>query len=431
VSRDLVAETAFHAADRALETSVFEGLDLAAVVADEVMMMRAVRVRRLVPRDALSEIDSLDVAALDEHVERSVDTRNADSTTAVAQRVEDLVRRDAARLLAEDLHDGSAGAAASITGALKRRPSLCRPAHRRIISALRTRMTIITAVRITTLLVAATALTIASGCSTATQGGAARTSVVAAFYPLAYAAEQIGGDGVRVEDLTPAGAEPHDIELAPSDVAHIDAADVFLYVGGGFQPAVEQAARDASGRKVDVLTTALHQNGDDGTDQGIDPHVWLDPTLYARVARVVGRTLHRNSTAFRRRLALLDRDYRRGLASCRRHELVTSHAAFGRLAARYGLDQVAISGRQPEAEPSARRLAELSHLVERHGVTTVFVEPLVSPKVADAVAREAGVKTAVLNPIEGLTKEQQAAGENYFSLMRENLAALRHALGCR
>jgi zinc transport system substrate-binding protein len=271
-------------------------------------------------------------------------------------------------------------------------------------------------------------LALGAGCGTASNGaGGGRTPVVAAFYPLAFAAEQIGGRTIDVRNLTPAGAEPHDIELTPKDVAEIQDARAVFYLGNGFQPAVEDAARGARGDAVDLLK-GLDLHNDDGK---ADPHVWLDPTLYAKLATRIGATLSRNPAPFRRRLAALDAEYRRGLADCRRREIVTSHAAFGYLALRYGLKQIAISGLDPEAEPSARHLAELADLVRRDGATTIFTESLLSPEVAETVAREAGVTTTTLNPIEGLTKDQQDSEADYFSLMRQNLGALRSALGCR
>jgi zinc transport system substrate-binding protein len=164
-----------------------------------------------------------------------------------------------------------------------------------------------------------------------------------------------------------------------------------------------------------------------------DPHVWLDPVLYARIVRRVGIALGRPRAAGRlaARVLLLDRAYRAGLAHCARREFVTTHAAFGYLAARYGLRQVAITGLDPESEPTAQRLASLAKLVRRDHVGTVFFERLVSRKLAQTVAREAGAGTAVLDPIEGLTPSEQSRGATYLTLMRQNLAALRKELRCR
>jgi zinc transport system substrate-binding protein len=163
-----------------------------------------------------------------------------------------------------------------------------------------------------------------------------------------------------------------------------------------------------------------------------DPHVWLDPVRYAKVVDRIGQALGKQSAAndLKRRLMNLDSEFRAGLADCERNEIVTSHEAFAYLAERYGLEQVAITGLSPEAEPEPGKLQDVVNLVRARGVTTIYFETLVSPRIAETVARETGAKTAVLNPIEGLTEEQAANGEDYFSLMRMNLAALRAGLGC-
>jgi zinc transport system substrate-binding protein len=256
--------------------------------------------------------------------------------------------------------------------------------------------------------------------------------VVAAFYPLAYAAERIGGPSFNVRNLTPPGSEPHDLELTPQEVAAIQDAGIVLYLSHGFQPAVSKAVDEASGKKVDILAgLALHPA--DGAEAGLtaDPHVWLDPILFARVVERIGTALDRPATPLVADLHKLDAEYRKGLRDCKRHEIVTSHAAFGYLAARYGLEQVSITGLSPEAEPTPQQLAHVIQIVRRTHATTVFFETLVSPRLADTVAREVGARTAVLDPIEGLTPAEQKRGDNYLTLMRQNLAALRKALACR
>jgi len=263
-----------------------------------------------------------------------------------------------------------------------------------------------------------------------------RSTVVAAFYPLAYAAERVGGAEVAVENLTPPGSEPHDLELAPKTVARILRADVVLYLGHGFQPAVAAAVKQAEGDSVDVLTGLPLTAAPAAEQEGgltADPHVWLDPILFARIVERIGDVLHATdgADALVADLQRLDSEYRSGLAHCARKEVVTSHAAFGYLAKRYGLTQVPITGLTPEAEPTARQLADVVKLVRRTHATTVFFETLVSPRLAQTVAREVGARTAVLDPIEGLTPAEQARGENYLSVMRKNLSALRRALACR
>ncbi len=258
-----------------------------------------------------------------------------------------------------------------------------------------------------------------------------RNTIVAAFYPIAYAAEQIAGDTVDVRNLTPAGAEPHDLELTPGDVRAVHDASLVFYLGDGFMPGLETAVQERNGRSVDLLQQLRREEGNGG-GQPDDPHVWLDPVRYAAMVRLIGSALGNDVSAGRlaRRLVQLDTQYRHGLAHCARRQVVTSHAAFGYLAARYGLEQIPLEGLTPEAEPSARDLARLVDVVRASGATTVFFETLVSPKLAQTVAREAGVGTAVLDPIEGLTDDEIAAGADYFSVMRSNLTALQKALGC-
>jgi len=271
------------------------------------------------------------------------------------------------------------------------------------------------------------AVILLSGCGGSSGSGGRRT-IVAAFYPLAFVAQQLGGKKVDVKNLTPPGAEPHDIELTPRDVGELQQADVVLYLSHGFQPAVEQAVAGAHGKKIDALAGIDLRRGVGDEAGKSDPHVWLDPALFSRLARRIGGELGyvRQGDNLARRVLALDRRYRAGLAHCARKDFVTSHAAFGYLAARYHLHQVPITGIDPESEPSPQHLRALIQLVRREHVTTVFFERLVSPRLAETVARDAGAKAAVLDPIEGIT-----GGNDYFSVMRQNLRQLRTALGCR
>lgn len=260
----------------------------------------------------------------------------------------------------------------------------------------------------------------ATGCGTSEPGG--RPTVVASFYPLAWAAEQISRDSSReVVNLTPPGAEPHDLELTPRDVETIRDAELVVYVGGGFQPATEDAVARREGPSVDLLR------------EGEDPHIWLDPVRFHEAVRLIADELGDFASSSRtlRDLMRLHVSYKRGLSRCERRVLVTTHASFGRLAARYGLTQLSIAGRSPEAEPSPRDLERIVEEVRASGATTVFTEPLVSSRLAETVAREAGVEVATLDPIEGLSEERLAAGDDYLTVMRRNLETLREALGCR
>jgi zinc transport system substrate-binding protein len=281
-----------------------------------------------------------------------------------------------------------------------------------------------------------------SGGSAAADG---RVRVVASFYPLAEAARQVGGSDVHVDDLTPPGSEPHDLEVSTRQVDDLLDADVVVVMGRRFQPAVEEAAAHRHGGTVvvlDALGLGARTVADEGrAGSGIDPHVWLDPTRMHRIVQAVADGLaeaapakrsvfQRRAAAYEAVLDRLDGRYRAGLDTCRTRTIVTSHAAFGWLARTYRLQQESITGLSPEQEPDPRRVAQLVDLVRSRHVTTVFTETLVSPKVADTLAREAGVRTDVLDPLEGLTAARAAAGDGYVSVMDDNLARLRTALGC-
>lgn len=254
--------------------------------------------------------------------------------------------------------------------------------------------------------------------------------VLASFYPLEFVAERVGGDDVVVSSITPPGAEPHDLELSPAQVRAVGAADVVVVLSG-FQPAVDEAvAARSPERLVDVATQA-------DLDTADDPHFWLDPTLLAAVvdpvAEALADALPESAEAFATRaatlredLAALDAELAAGLATCESRTIVTAHEAFGFLAARYDLEQIGIAGIDPEAEPSPARLRQVAAAIEGRGVTTIFTETLLNPKVAEVLATDLGLSTAVLDPLESLADPQ----EDYLSVMRENLAALRPALRC-
>jgi zinc transport system substrate-binding protein len=265
-------------------------------------------------------------------------------------------------------------------------------------------------------------LVIPAGCGSEEAGS--RRPVIAAFYPLAHAAQRIAPRR-DIENLTPTGGEPHDLELSPRDVERIREADTVLYFGQGFMPALEDVV-EGEDNAVDLLEGERLR-------EGHDPHLWLDPMRYAAIVHRVAIALGRRGAAegLVADLEELDAEFRAELATCARRRIVTSHAAFGYLADAYGLEQVPLTGVSPEAEPSARAIEGLVEEVKASGATTVFFETLVSPDLAETIAREAGAETAVLNPLEGLTAEELEKGEDYFSIMRKNLAALRAALGCR
>lgn len=276
-------------------------------------------------------------------------------------------------------------------------------------------------------------------------------SVAAAFYPLEYVVQRVGGDRVDIEGLTPPGAEPHDLELGARQTARIVDADMLVHLSG-FQPAVDEAAQQVGERAFDVASVVdlregyeeLNHEEDGGAgedeahegDKQRDPHVWLDPTLLGEIGDAVAQRLaaldpggsagyQARAGALRADLGQLDGEFRNGLAQCARTDIVVSHNAFGYLAARYGLEQVGISGLSPEEEPSPARVVEAARYARENKVTTIFFETLVSPAVAETVASEVGAETAVLDPVEG-----QPENGDYLTAMRANLKALQVALGC-
>lgn len=310
------------------------------------------------------------------------------------------------------------------------------------------------------LLAAAACGSASTGTSAGGAGAGDRPKVLAAFYPLEWVTSRVGGDDVEVGTLTSPGVEPHDLELTPRQIAEIERADLVVYLKG-VQPAVDEAvAEHAADRSFDVAAAVTtlpaagvdphgeeehgeehgdehgHEDGHAHGEIDYDPHLWLDPSRFATVATKLGDRLAEaaaaHADAFRSRaaataqeLTALDKELSDGLAECARRTVVTSHAAFGYLADRYKLQQVGISGIDPESEPSPARLAEVAKVAKQEKVTTIFTEELVSPKVAEVLAKEVGATTAVLNPIES----RPATGD-YLSATRENLARLRTALDC-
>ncbi|MFD3482527.1 metal ABC transporter substrate-binding protein [Streptomyces sp. NPDC058665] len=303
-------------------------------------------------------------------------------------------------------------------------------------------------------------------------GGAAekkggKLAVVASFYPMQYLAEEIGGDHVDVSTLTKPGVEPHELELGTRQAAQLGEADYILFLKG-IQPAVDEAITAAGvPNTVDAasLTTLEkhgsevgHDHGDEHGDEhageehageehegeegeaGTDPHIWLDPVKYAEVAKGVGTSLEKadpdnaaayrkNTTALVERLTTLDTAFKEGLADTSTKTFITTHSAFGYLAERYGLTQESISGLSPESEPSPARIKELRSIAAEDKVGTVFFETLVSDKTAKTVAADSGLRTDVLDPIEGITEKSK--GADYIEVMKSNLAALEKALGAK
>lgn len=289
----------------------------------------------------------------------------------------------------------------------------------------------------------------------ASTGGAAHDvslHVVASFYPLQYAAERVGGSHVEVSSLTKPGAEPHDLELTPKQAGQVAQSSLLIYLGG-FQPSVDAVAKEAP-QRMDVASVAdldLHADevtaidgghADEGHDHehGSDPHFWLDPVRYAKVVTAIGEkfagqdpknaTQYRSAAAsFVKELGALDSSFATTLATCSNRNLVTGHTAFGYLAQRYKLHQVGVTAISPDQEPTPGRLKAVTAYVKANKVTTIYTETLVSPAIADTVAKQTGAKVAVLDPLEGIS--DKSAGPDYLSVMRANLKTLKQGQSCR
>ncbi|WP_046227906.1 metal ABC transporter substrate-binding protein [Paenibacillus dauci] len=296
--------------------------------------------------------------------------------------------------------------------------------------------------------------------TTAGEGSTDKLHIVTSFYPMQEFTSKVAGDLADVQVLIPPGTEPHDWEPTPQDIAKITDADMLVYNGAGLESWMTQV-QDAVGTNGPKMVEASKgiqvmdgyheeeehegeeahaaEEGHDHDHGGFDPHVWLSPQQAQTEVRNIESSLSelapdhaadfkKNADAYLAELQKLDTDYKTDLSNTKRKDFITQHTAFGYLARDYGLTQVGISGLSPEEEPTAAKMAEVVDFAKSNNVKTIFFETLVSSKVADTIANEVGAQTAVLNPLEGLTSEQEAAGENYISVMRENLAALTKAL---
>ncbi|WP_328871252.1 metal ABC transporter substrate-binding protein [Streptomyces sp. NBC_00287] len=306
---------------------------------------------------------------------------------------------------------------------------------------------------------AATALALGtlSACSSdsAAAGNTEKFDVVASFYPMAFLAEQIGGDHVSVTSLTEPGQEPHDLEISAKQTAQLQESDAALYLKG-LQPSVDEAISQSDVKtKIDAATlTSLEDHGSledshghegeeghsEEQEHALDPHIWLDPVKYGEVAEGVAKAFEKadpdhaadykkNADALVKKLDDLNTQFEDGLKNTDTKVFFTNHAAFGYLAERYGLTMEAISGLDPESEPSPARIKELQEEAKADGVTTVFYETLVSDETAQTLADDAGLKTDVLDPLEGITDKSK--GDDYFEVMEANLTALKTALGAK
>lgn len=268
-----------------------------------------------------------------------------------------------------------------------------------------------------------------------------KIAVTASFYPLAYFAQEIGGDKVSVFNVTPAGSEPHDFEPTPQDLANVFNSKLFIYNGAGLEPWVDKIIPDLQNKKVTLVKAST---GVDiiGSGAQTDPHIWLDPVLAQQIGTNIRDGLiavdpqnsafyTQNSDNLILKLTALDQQYQKSLSHCQQTDIFTSHQAFAYLAKRYNFKSNSITGLSPNEEPSPQTMADLVNLIKEKKVKYVLTETLVSTKLSDTLAEEAKVTTLVFNPLEGLTPNDLKDGQDYFSIQQQNIKNISTALQCQ
>ncbi len=280
-------------------------------------------------------------------------------------------------------------------------------------------------------------LLLLTGCSTATPPQTSDdVNVAASFYPLAFFAEQIGGEYVHVTQITPGGVEPHDYEPSPADIISVRQSRLFLFNGNGVDAWADKIKSDLDLAAIRTLRMVDVVGGNSN-----DPHIWLDPVLAEKEVQAMRDTLvqidparaetyRANATTLLTNLDQLDHDYRTGLAHCLLNTVIVSHDAFQYVSKRYGFTTLPIAGLSPDQEPAPGTLAHVADIAKQKKIPVIFFETMASPKLSETIANEVGAQTMVLNPIEGLTAEDRKANASYITIMRDNLVELRTAMEC-
>lgn len=286
---------------------------------------------------------------------------------------------------------------------------------------------------------------------------ASKLKVVASLFPLQEFARAVGREEVQVSLLLPPGAEAHTWEPRPSDVVKIAGADIFIYIGPSLEPWIDKVLKAVQGKKLRVLEAGrglsllkgeeaegrtVHSHGP-RTPGKMDPHVWLDFSLDLKIVDAIAvafsekdpgqASLYKNNAEiYQAKLNDLDQKYRKSLAKCRHRQILLSgHAAFAYLAKRYELQQIALSGISPDAEPTPKRMAEVIEAARRTGIKFIYAEELVNPKLAQSLSKEAGIGVLVLNAGHNLTPQQVKQKVTFLELMEKNLKNLQQGLECK
>lgn len=295
---------------------------------------------------------------------------------------------------------------------------------------------------------AALGISIFTGCSVNTSGNKnsianGKINVYTSFYAMYDFAKKIGGDKINLTNLVPAGTEPHDWEPSPTDIARLEKADVIIYNGAGMEGWIEKVLKTLGNKKLITVEAAkelkLSDNTDTAEELKSDPHLWLNPMFAKKQMELIKNTFvtadpsskdyfEKNYADNAKKIDALNTEFTETVSKFKSKDIIVAHKAFGYLCSTYGLRQVAIEGLAADSEPSPSRMAEIVKFARKNNVKYIFFEELVSPKIAETIAKEVGAKTGTLNPLEGLKEEDLAAGKEYFSVMRENLEALKNAL---
>lgn len=271
---------------------------------------------------------------------------------------------------------------------------------------------------------------------------------MASFYTMYDFAKKIGKDKIEVTNMVPAGTEPHDWEPSTKDLIELEKSDVFIYNGAGMEQWVddvlesldtEELTSVEASKGIKLLKgTDAHEHDHEHESEN-DPHVWLDPQNAKYEMNQIKKALIKadpdnkdyyeaNYKKEASRCDELDQQYKKELAQVSKRELVVAHEAFGYLCKAYDLEQMGIEGLSADDEPDPKQMSEVIEFAKKHKVKTIFFEELVSPKVAKTIAKETGASAKMLNPLEGLSNKKIKAGQDYFSVMKQNLSAIKEAL---
>jgi zinc transport system substrate-binding protein len=268
--------------------------------------------------------------------------------------------------------------------------------------------------------------------------------VLATFYPLYDFAQNVGGNKTDVSILVPETVDVHDFEPTPSSVAEVAGADVLIYNGAGLEPWISQIVSASENTKLIQVDTShgiqLLQVSPEfqRNNQTFDPHIWLDPVLAKQQVNNILQGLIRadsadsqyftqNAEAYKVKLDTLNSEAVNATTNVATRYFVTFHEAFAYFAKRYDLTQIPIAGPFQE-EPTPSDIQNVIDATRQYHLLYVGYESLENPAISQSISRDTNATLILMNPIEGLTAQQKAAGKDYISLMQEDIANIGLAL---